>query len=159
LGLIVHNQMENMLRVIISVHNPCISFQHHWWVKVHALCPRMYTKNNLTYTELPIINKLTKFFMQINKGFERSMMDENPNKRIVIPTSNHSSGDHDKRFTRYPWLYLCLLIIIIGMCMKMSTTNTWCIVHILSCEIINHGPTDKRRSIVVLDTPPNSLID
>jgi hypothetical protein len=38
------------------------------------------------------------FWLQNNKGFKRSTMNDKPNERIVIPTPNDPGGHHNTHF-------------------------------------------------------------
>jgi hypothetical protein len=72
-----------------------IKFQKQWWIEVHDLNSWKYIKKQPCYHQDPIINKPTRFLMEINKGSKRFKVNDKPNERIKLQTPNHSNGDHD----------------------------------------------------------------
>lgn len=89
-----------------------IKLQKQWWIDVHDLNSWMYIKKQPCYHRDPVINKPTKFLMEINKGFKRFMVNDKPNERIklykhpIIPMATlmqASLGIH-----KWSWDYLML---------------------------------------------------
>ncbi len=89
-----------------------IKFKKQWQNEVHDLNSWMYIKKQPCYHRDFVVNKPTRFLMEINKRSKRFMVNDKPNERIklykhpIIPTTTMmwaSLGIH-----KWSWGYLTL---------------------------------------------------
>jgi len=156
LGLAVHNQMKIVPSTIFHVRDPNVGFGE-GGIKVQSFDFRFCVGNHSADTRLAVSSESARLLVQSNKRSKRSTMNDEPDRRIVVPTTDDPGGHHDARFAREPQLQLCLLNILVEMGMKMNGPHACHIVghgrHLLDrlpCPTIHHGPIRFGRNDVIL---------
>jgi hypothetical protein len=97
LGLAIHSQMKIVVSTILRVHDPNVGFGEER-IKVQSFGSRFRARNHSADTRLTVMSKSARFLVQSNKRSERSAMNDEPDRRIVVPAADDPRGHHDARF-------------------------------------------------------------
>jgi hypothetical protein len=148
--------MKMVVTIILRVRDHNVGFGE-GRIEVQSFCSRFRARNHLASTRSAILSESAKLLVQSSKRFERSAMNDEPNRRIVVPTTDDPGGHHDARFTREPGLQLRILnIVVVEMGVKVSDPHARHVVghghHLLdqlSRQAIHHGPVRLSGDVAI----------
>jgi hypothetical protein len=147
--------MKMVASTILCVRDPNVGFDK-GRIEVHSFGSRFRARDHSTDTRSAVTSESARLLVQSSKRSERSAMNDEPDRRIVVPAADDPGGHHDACFAREPQLQLRLLSLLVEMGVKVSSPHAGHVVghgrpllDRLSRQAIHYGPVRLRRNVAI----------
>jgi hypothetical protein len=101
--VITHSCRTVVASTILRVRDPNVGFGE-GGIEVRSFTPGFSAGNHSIDTQSAVTSEPAKLLVQSSKRSERSTMNDEADRRIVVPATDDPCGHHDMRFAWEPWL-------------------------------------------------------